>query len=292
MLKRTRGEVVFDGFNTLVMLFIIVVMLLPFILVLNGSLVTENEFLAKKGVVLIPDQLSFSSYEFLFKGTDVVKSFFVSLLRTAVGVPFSLLMTLLLAYAMTKREMPYHKALMVFLVVMMYFDGGMIPFLLMVRDIKLYNTFMMYVLPYGVSVFYAIILRNFMDTIPGSLLESARIDGAGELHILFRIVLPLSIPGIATIALFYAVMHWNDWFTGVGYMQGNSLIPLQTFLKRMIDASQYDLMSMGAAIQQRPPLPEALKMATIVITTLPIVCVYPFVQKYFVKGLLIGSVKE
>jgi putative aldouronate transport system permease protein len=150
----------------------------------------------------------------------------------------------------------------------------------------------MYILPSGISVYNALLLRNFFDTIPESLSESAVIDGANESCILFRIILPLSKPGIATIALFVAVAHWNDWFTGIAYMRQTSALPLQTYLRKMITISQLELEALGSMQDMKSPIPEPLKMGAIVLTTIPIVMVYPFVQKYFVKGLLIGSVKE
>ncbi len=289
--KRTTGEKIFDTVNILFMIFIILVMLLPFIFVLNGSLVSDKEFILKGGVILFPENIDFANYSFLFKGDQLLPALIVSVLRVAIGVPLSLVCIIILAYAISKRKMPGHKGLMVFLVVMMYFDGGIIPFLIMVRDLKMYDTFLMYILPFLISPWYAIILRNFIDTIPESLEESARMDGAGELTILTRIIVPLAVPGIATIGLFSAVLHWNDWFTGFAYMSSRSPIPLQTFLRRMMMISRYDLNNMAQIVNMNPPLSESLKMAAIVITTIPIICVYPFVQKYFVKGLLIGSVK-
>jgi len=173
----------------------------------------------------------------------------------------------------------------------MYFSGGLIPFLFLMRDIGLYDTFGMYILPSAISIYNALLLRNFLNTIPESLSESAVLDGASEFVILTRIILPLAIPGIATISLFFAVSHWNDWFTGLAYMSQDRALPLQTYLRKLITIDQFTLNFMEQRVEMRPPIPESLKMGAIVITTLPIVCVYPFVQKYFVKGLLIGAVK-
>ena len=229
----------------------------------------------------------------------VVTGFFLALLfkpyftwlKSLVRNP-SLALTLMLAYAMTKTDMPGHGALMVFLIIMMYFDGGMIPHLLLYRDMGLFDTFAVYVLPAGISVYNALLLRNFLNTIPSSLTESARLDGASEMTILTRILLPLAKPGIATISLFVAVGKWNDWFSGVAYITPGNTVPLQTYLKNMMGLSQLKLNAMAELQNMVTPPPETLKMAAIVLTVLPIVIVYPFVQKYFVQGLLIGSVKE
>jgi len=290
--KRTVGGTIFDCFNYLLMLLVIAVIIVPFIFVINGSLVSETEFMRTGGIILIPRTFSPHVYEFLFKEGSVFNSLLLSVMRIVVGVPLAMLLTVILAYAMTKRNMPGHKALMVFLIIMMYFDGGLIPFLFMVKDLKMYDTFLMFVLPGAVSVFNALLLHNFLNTIPDSLSESARIDGASEPVILMRIILPLSLPGIATISLFYAVWHWNDWFTGIAYMSQAGVQPLQTYLRKMITAQTLQLEAMSQMASLRAPIPETLKMGAIVLTTLPIVCVYPFVQKYFIKGLLIGSVKE
>jgi len=271
---------------------IIVIMIIPFIFVLNGSIVSEREFILSGGVILIPRSFSLNVYDFLFREGSILPSFFLSLARIAVGVPLSLLLTTILAYALTKKKMPGYGALMVFLVFNMYFNGGLVPFLLMVRDIKVYNTFWMYVLPSAVSIFNALLLRNFFNTIPETLSESARIDGASEFVILFRIILPLSVPGIVTIGMFSAVAHWNDWFTGIAYMAQDRVLPLQTYLRKMIAITGLQLDAMGATADMIPPLPDTIKMGAIIITTLPIICVYPFAQKYFIKGLLIGAVKD
>jgi putative aldouronate transport system permease protein len=292
MNKRTTGEIIFDTINVIFMIFFILIMILPFIFVINGSIVSENEFIRTGGVILIPKSLSFNTYRFLFREGTIVHSFFTSVKRLLIGVPFSMFLTILLAYAMTKKEMPGQKALMAFVIFMMYFDGGLVPRLVLYKDIKLYDNFWVYVLPAGISVYNALLLRNFFDTIPESLSESAVIDGASESCILFKIILPLSKPGIATIALFVAVTHWNDWFTGIAFMRQTSALPLQTFLRKMITISQLELEAMGSMQDMKSPIPEPLKMGAIVLTTIPIVLVYPFVQKYFVQGLLIGSVKE
>lgn len=292
MNKRSTGDVIFDSVNVLFMLLVIVVMILPFILVINGSIVTENEFIRTGGVILFPKSFSLSTYQFLFREGSIGPAFLISFLRLIIGVPISMLLTIILAYAMTKKTMPGRRALMVFLVFMMYFDGGLVPNLILMKDIHMYNTFWMYILPTAISVYNALLLRNFFNTIPESVAESARLDGASETCILFKMILPLAKPGIATIGLFVAVAHWNDWFTGIAYMLQDQPLPLQTYLRKMISVSQLELEAMGSMQGGRAPVPETLKMGAIVITTIPIVCVYPFIQKYFVKGLLIGSVKE
>ena len=292
MYKESIGGRIFVILNTIFITLVIAVTILPFILVVNGSIVSETEFFRTGGVILIPSSFSLSNYRFIFNEGSVLSSFLVSVKRLVIGVPFAMLLTIILAYAMTKKDMPGHGALMVFLIFMMYFDGGMVPRLVLYKDIGLYNSFWVYVLPMGISVFNALLLRNFIQTIPESLSESARLDGASESTILFRIILPLSKPGIATIALFVAVSHWNDWFTGIAYMkQVMGALPMQSYLRKMMTLGQLDLMAMGNMQNMITPPPETLKMASIVATTVPIVIVYPFIQKYFVKGILIGSVK-
>lgn len=292
MNKRTTGDVIFDTCNIIFMIIFVIIMVMPFIFVVNGSIVNENEFIRTGGVILFPKSLSFGTYRFLFREGTIISSFFTSIKRLLIGVPFAMFLTILLAYAMSKKDMPGRKALMAFVIFMMYFDGGLVPHLVLYKDLGLYDNFWVYILPSGLSVYNALLLRNFFDTIPESLSESAVIDGASESRILFQIVLPLSKPGIATIALFVAVAHWNDWFTGIAFMRQTSDLPLQTYLRKMITVSQLELEAMGSMQDMKSPIPEPLKMGAIVLTTIPIVLVYPFVQKYFVQGLLIGSVKE
>ena len=290
--KRSVGSVIFDWCNNIFMLLLCLCMLLPFWFVITGSFASESEFLRTGGLIFWNEEISFETYEFLFAEGTIFKSMLLSIVRLALVVPYSLILTTLLAYVISHEDLPGIKWLMPLLIFFMYFDGGMVPYLQTVKSLGLYDTFAMLVLPTGCSVYNALILRNFINTIPKSLSESARLDGANEMQILFRIILPLCKPSIATIGLFVAVGSWNDWFTGIAYMRQDRILPLQTYLRKMISVSQYDLTSWGADLRMQPPVPETLKMAAIVLTTLPIVMVYPFVQKYFVKGLLIGSVKE
>ena len=292
MYKKSLASKIFDVCNYAFITLIGLTMLLPFVFVLNGSIVEDTEFFRTGGMILFPQSFDLSNYKFLLTEGSIIPSFLLSIAVTAATVVFSLALTLMLAYAMTKTDMPGHGALMVFLIIMMYFDGGMIPNLLLYRDMGLFDTFAVYVLPAGISVYNALLLRNFLNTIPSSLTESARLDGASEMTILTRILLPLAKPGIATISLFVAVGKWNDWFSGVAYITPGNTVPLQTYLKNMMGLSQLKLNAMAELQTMVTPPPETLKMAAIVLTVLPIVIVYPFVQKYFVQGLLIGSVKE
>lgn len=287
------GGTVFDACNIALMGVLLLAFLLPFLFVINGSIVRESEFLRTGGVILFPRSFSLATYKFLINDGAILASLAVSVARLVVGVPAAMLMTLLLAYALTQREMPGYRLLMLFIVFMMYFDGGMVPFYMLIRDIGLYDTFWVYILPALVSVYNALLLRNFLNTIPSSLPESARLDGAGEMCVLTRIILPLAKPGIATIALFVAVALWNDWFTGMVYIrQGASAPPLQTYLRKILDLSSLDLNEIARVQNDVAPMPEPMKMAAIVITTIPIVIVYPFVQKYFISGIMVGAVKE
>lgn len=292
MRKRSKSSIFFDWANNIFMLLLCLCMLLPFWFVITGSFASESEFLRTGGLIFVNEQISLETYEFLFAEGTIFKSMLLSIVRLCLVVPYSLFLTTLLAYVISHEDLPGMKWLMPLLIFFMYFDGGMIPYLQTMKTVKLYDTFAMLILPTGVSIYNALILRNFINTIPKSLSESARLDGASEMQILFRIILPLCKPSMATIGLFVAVGSWNDWFTGIAFMRQDRILPLQTYLRKMISVSQYDLTSWGADLRMQPPVPETLKMAAIVLTTIPIVMVYPLVQKYFVKGLLIGSVKE
>lgn len=289
--KVSVGDMVFDIFNFMLMLFLMLAFVLPFIFIINGSLISDTEYARTGGVVLLPQTLSGATYRFLIKDGEIVTAFVTSVLRLLVAVPLQMLLTIILAYALTQRNMPGYKALVLFVIVMMFFDGGLIPTFFLIRDLGLYNNLWVYILPSLISVYNALLLRNFMNTIPESLSESAKLDGASEYCIVTRIILPLSIPGIATISLFFAVSLWNDWFTGMIYIKQGTPQPLQTYLRKILDLSSLDLNEMGRVLDDVAPLPEPLKMAAIVITTVPILLVYPFIQRYFVSGIVIGAVK-
>lgn len=287
-MKPSRGERVFYFINTIFMLLICAVMLYPMIYVIGHSIMGDAER-ALHPLRLFPKKLDWQGYRYILSASSIWNSYLVTILRTGVGTALNIFITALLAYPLSRRDYPARKVLTVIITFTMWFSGGMIPNFLLIRSLGLSNSFLVYVLPHLVDPFYLIILRNFFMQIPDSLAESAKIDGGNDFKILMRIILPLSKASIATIGLFYAVFHWNTWWDSMLYVAEKDLWTLQYLLQQLIaNSNVYDFTASTSVI--KPPA-EAIRMACIVVATLPILCVYPFIQKYFVKGVLVGSVK-
>lgn len=235
----------------------------------------------------------------VFKDERLIDGFVISVFRTVIGTFLSIVATAIFAYGISKHELMGRNFYMVTCIVTMYFSGGLIPNYLLIRELGLMNSFWVMVIPGIISVWNMIIFRTFFKGIPPGLEESAHIDGSSNWGVFFRIVLPLSGPVIATLSLFTAVYHWNDWFAPSIYISNADLLPIQTKLQQILNANimMEQMQNMDAAAQGRMSAMKAvttksLSMATMMVATVPILCVYPFVQKYFVKGVLIGSLKE
>ncbi|PPA70528.1 carbohydrate ABC transporter permease [Jeotgalibacillus proteolyticus] len=270
----------------------------PFLYVIIISLSNEQS-LAANGYQLIPEQWSFEAYKYLWQmRSQVVQAYGVTILVTVLGTLISVSVIALYAYAISRKQFIYRKQFTFIAFFTMLFSGGMVPFyIVMTQFLDLKNSIWALILPMAVNAFYIIIMRTFfMRTVPEAILESARIDGAGELRIFLTIVLPLSIPGIATIALFSTLAYWNDWFNALLFIDDPNLIPLQSLLMRIENNMDFIkqnamLSNQNSAILSSIPQDSA-RMAMVVIATLPIALSYPFFQKYFVKGLTIGGVKD
>lgn len=257
----------------------------------------------KGGVYFLPRVFTMENYSRAFNNPLIVNSFMISIARTVLVTVLSVLLTALMAYALSRKGLPGRKYIVFFFFFTTLFGGGLIPTFILYRQLHILNTFWVLVIPSLYSFFNAIVMKTFFDGIPASLSESARIDGASELAIFGRIILPLSMPVLATIGLFVGVGSWNDWFTGQFFIQDQQLQPAATFLNRMISEASFQTMTAGndgsgmqnmseTQMQLRGVTPEAMRMTFVIIITTPIICVYPFLQKYFVKGVLVGSLKE
>lgn len=270
-----------------------------FILSLN-----EGQDAMRGGIYLLPRVVTLENFRQALRHPLIFSSFGISVARTLVSVILSCFFTSLLGYAMTKRDLPGRSLIIFYFFFTTLFSGGLIPNFIVYRQLGLLNNFWIYVLPGIYSFFNAIIFRTFFYSIPASLQESARIDGCSELKIYFRIMLPLSLPVLAAIALFVGVGNWNDWFTGTYFVsRRRDLWPAATLLHDIISAAAFEIRldpttGISHDQQQRAreiaetTTPESLKMAFLILLTAPIVLIYPFLQKYFVKGVLIGSIKE
>ncbi|MBY0012078.1 carbohydrate ABC transporter permease [Paenibacillus typhae] len=251
------------------------------------------------GVTFWPRQFSLENYSVVFQDSRLINGFVISVLRTVIGTFTSIAATAIFAYGMSKSELMGRKFYMVFCIITMYFSGGLIPSFLLIRELGMFNSFWVMVIPGLISVWNMIIFRTFFKGIPAGLEESARIDGCSNWGVLLRIVLPLSGPVIATLSLFTAVYHWNDWFTPSIYLSNVDLMPIQTKLQQILNSNimseqmaQLDAAAQGRMNKMRAVTTKSLSMATMMVATIPILCVYPFLQKYFVKGVMVGSLKE
>jgi putative aldouronate transport system permease protein len=259
----------------------------------------------KGGIYLWPRAFTLDNYRKAFEHPLILNSFKITLSRTVIGTILSVLLTAMLAYGISKRRLPGRKALIFFFFFTTLFNGGLIPRFVLYRQIRLYNNFWVYVLPGIYSFYNAIVMKTFFDGIPDSLSEAAEIDGCSELGIFFKVILPLSVPVLATIALFNGVGHWNDWFTGSFFTSKEELMPAATLLNKLLTEATFesstgaagaggDTLNINHALMQAKSAvtPESLRMTFLIIITTPIICVYPFLQKYFVKGVMVGSLKE
>nr|WP_235864101.1 carbohydrate ABC transporter permease [Sutcliffiella halmapala] len=270
----------------------------PFLYVMIISLSSEQS-LSLNGYSIIPSEWSFEAYQYLWQmKSQILHAYGVTIFVTVVGTFISVSIIAMYAYAISRKQFRYRKQFTFIAFFTMLFSGGMVPFyIVMTQFLGLRNSVWALILPLAVNAFYIIIMRTFFQrTVPEAILESARIDGAGELRIFFTIVLPLSIPGIATIALFSTLAYWNDWFNALLFIDNPNLVPLQSLLMRIennLDFIRQNAMltNQNSSILSSIPQDSA-RMAMVVIATLPIALSYPFFQKYFIKGLTIGGVKE
>ncbi|MNJ39337.1 carbohydrate ABC transporter permease [Paenibacillus bouchesdurhonensis] len=279
----------FAAVNFTLLAIITLITVLPFIHVVAGSFTTSAELAASK-FVLIPKVWSFEAYKFIFSTNTIFRAMGVSIGVTLVGTLVSMFLTALMAYGLSRQDLDGRKVVNFMVVFTMLFHGGMIPTFLVVKELGLIDTYAALIIPSAISAFNMIILKNFFQNIPEGLEESAKIDGCNDFGILFKIVLPLSMPAIATISLFYAVTYWNTYMTAILYLDDSAKWPIQVLLRQIVVlASGMDHSStLDAAV---PPPDQTIKMAVIVVATMPILMVYPFLQKHFAKGAMLGSMK-
>jgi putative aldouronate transport system permease protein len=289
----TAGDKIFVAFCYTLVTLLVFVTFYPFWDQLVLSLSPRNEAL-KSGFRFYTLYPTLEAYINALSSNEILRGFANSLFRVILGTVFAVAMISLTAYPLTKREMPFSRIITFFFLFTMYFGGGMIPTYLLIKDLKLMNTIWALVLPGAISAYNLIIMRSFINTLPQSLEESARIDGASYFTIWHRIVLPLSTPVLATITLWVAVGHWNAYFDAMIYMHDRAKYTLPVILRRILLENQLErFLPVGTAAMESMvvPTPETTKAAIVMVSTIPIICVYPFLQKYFTKGVLLGAVK-
>lgn len=290
-MKRSPGDILFDSVNHIFMVFLIVVTLYPFLYVAFASVSEPYEIVRHQGILLKPLGFSLEAYKLVFENPMILTGYRNTLFYVTVGTSINLLMTSLSAYVLSRKNVMFKNAMMMMVVFTMFFSGGLIPFYLTVRELGLSDSMWAVILPTAMSTYNMIVMRTAFTAIPDSLEESARIDGANDFTILFRIILPLSLPVVAVMILFYAVGHWNAWFNAMIFLRTRDKYPLQIVLREILIASSTDDMTTNVGSLDKEPLGETIKYATIIVATLPILMVYPFLQKYFVQGIMIGALK-
>lgn len=291
VVKRSLGEKIFDSLNVVFLTVCSFLFLYPMWYVLVSSF-SDAYAIAASRVTFWPIGFNFNAYKLVFEDTRVWEAYGNTLFYVVAGTGINLLLTTLGAYPLSRRGLDGRRFFMAFIVFTMFFSGGLIPAYLNVRELGLFDTRWALLLPGAISAFNLIVMRTFFQGIPDSLIESGKIDGANDIRILLRIVLPLSMPVIAVMTLFYAVGHWNSWFSAMIYLQDRSLYPLQLILREILIQSSAQNMLSGATQDEVFRISESIKFATIIVATLPILVIYPFLQRYFVKGVMIGALKE
>lgn len=280
---------------TLIMCFVLVITVYPFLQVVAISFNDATDTV-RGGVHIWPRVFTLNNYKEIFaSNSKIMTGFMNSVLRTVIGTVLGVLCSAMLAYTLSRKDYIFRKPISVLFVLTMYVSGGMIPEYMLIKNLGLINHFSVYILPGLLSAFNIIVLRSFMDNLPFEVQESAKIDGANDFTIFWRIIFPLCLPVIATVALFIAVGQWNAWFDTYLYAKKDHLTTLQYELMKVLDnaaagVKAADINSQG--LKKVTSNPESIKMAITVITTVPIVCVYPFLQRYFVSGMTIGAVKS
>ena len=289
--KRRKGVTLFTCTNTVIMTLLVLITLYPFYYVIVGSISGDN-VAAQDIYFLYPKGLDFSAYSMVFSTSSILRAYGNTLFITVVGTLLSLLLTTLTAYPLSKNRLYGRRLMTTLFYFTMLFSGGLVPTYLVIRDLRMIDTLWALILPKVISVYNMLLLINFFKSIPDGLEESATIDGANDLTTLLRIVLPLSMPIFATLTLFYAVGYWNSWFDAVMYINRSRNFPLQLVLREIVQSVDLSYVAGGGAdYSMSDTTIQSVRLATIVVAILPIMAVYPFLQKYFVKGVMIGAIK-
>lgn len=293
--KSKSNDLLFQIINNLLLALLGIMTLYPFLNLLAISL-NDSVDASRGGIYVFPRLFSLDNYAIIFRNNQLYSAALLSVIRTLVGTSLSVLCTIMLAYTLSRREFLLRKPFNIILIFSMYVNGGLIPFYVLIKNLELNNTFLVYIIPGLIAAFNVIIIRTFFEQLPEGLIESAKIDGASDFGILFRVILPISMPVIATITLFVAVGHWNAWFDNYLYNSKQSLSLLQYELMKILTESMQQVTSSASGHVDKDVLsvttPQSIRASMTIIVTVPILFVYPFMQKYFIKGIMIGAMKE
>lgn len=290
---RSMSSRILDIVVHITMIFVLLITILP-ILHIAAISVSSSSAINRGLVSFWPVELSFEAYRMIWDAGTVPRALGNSAVYTILGTIINLVMTVMMAYPLSRSNLTFRGFYTLIATIPMFFSGGLIPNFLLINNLDMYNTMWALIIPGAISTWNLIIMRTFFQGIPVALEESAYLDGANDFQILFSIILPLSLPSIATIGMFYAVGHWNSWFNALIYLKSNELYPLQLVLREIVIQGQVakELAEQGIIDTDTPAITlESIKYATLFISIIPMLIVYPFVQKYFVKGVMVGSIK-
>lgn len=289
-MKQSLGSRIFDIVNVLLILGLVLIVIFPLLHVVMASLSDPYRFVQHEGMLMLPDGFSTAAYEAVLKNKNIWTGYRNTIFIVTVGTAINIFFSLIAAYVLSRKNVMWNSVIMLAIVFSMYFSGGMIPFYLVVKGVGLNGSIWSLIIPTAVDTYNLIILRTAMASVPESLVESAKLDGASHWRILWSIMVPLVKPTIAVICLFYAVTHWNSWFNAMLFIRDKSGYPLQLVLREILLQNDTTAMTAGSGGDEYL-ISETIQYATIVVATLPILAIYPFIQKYFVKGVMIGAVK-
>lgn len=291
MIKRTYGEKIFAFFNFIFLTLLTLVCIYPFMYVLLSSISEPSRLIKFQGLLLKPLGVTFKGYELVFSNKNILVGYGNTFFYVIVGTLVNLIMSSLGAYVLSRRNIKLKGPLMAMVVITMFFSGGLIPFYFTISKLGLMDNRWVLILPVAISTWNMLILRTGFMQIPKSLEEAAKLDGANEFYILFKIVLPLSKAVLAVITLYYAVGHWNSWFNASIFIKDRSKYPLQLILREILIQNQNESMIADLQMQEIDMYTELVQYCTIIVATVPVLLFYPFVQKHFVKGVMLGSIK-
>ena len=289
MIKRSKGERIYGVFNGMVLLLVALATLYPFLYVVFASVSEPLKLLTRQGLLWYPAGITWNAYKKVFANSSIYSGYLNTIFYVVAGTTVNIIATSVAAYVLSRKQLMLRRFFTLMIIFTMYFNGGLIPNYLLIKDLGMGNSRLALILPGAISTFNLMIMITGFREIPQALEESARIDGASDWTILFRIILPLAKPTIMVIMLYYAVGHWNSWFNAMIYIRDSTKMPLQIFLREILTRSQLGSMAGDIEVED---VGITIKYATIIVSTLPILCLYPFIQKHFVKGVMIGAVKE
>lgn len=290
-IRMTTAERVYQVILWIILTIVIIVCIVPFIYVVGMSFTSQGELIERNYFVLIPMRPTVAAYKHVFGQQNFWSGMGITIARTALGIFAALFLTVPAGYILSKSNLPFRRGVMIFFIITMILSGGLIPSYLLMSKLKLINSFWVFIVPAFSNTFGILVVKLFIEGIPEDIIESADLDGATEMQKMVYIAIPLLVPTLCALGLFAAVAHWNSWFDAMVYINDSSKFPIQLIIRNLlISSTAGDLMTDNISTFQQMT-PESMKMASVIIAVLPILCVYPFLQKYFIYGMYTGSVK-